>query len=250
MKLRSILPLAALVTHIQAFTPQQKTVLTSRLCADNNNKKKRLLDDFDSFKSSVSKESNLPNLDDVKERLSSLGSIFDNAGAVKDNIMSGELGQRGELYVVAQFAVIVGIAAGGVPVVGTALNVVIGPLLILVGLVTMVLAVQEVGPGLSPWPAVTRNSRLVTTGPLFGQVRHPIYAGLLALCLGFSLVTGSATRLLLTALLWYIVELKTEYEEQDLIANFPVEYPEYQADVTNKFVPRSLLEVLPWTARE
>ena len=192
--------------------------------------------------------------DDISKQLSNLLNVqnfMDNADTIRANVFAGEFGQRGELYVVAQVVLGLGVLVGGgdnIPILNTALTIILGPTLLLMGAAVLVLSIQELGAALSPWPTtvVTDKNDLVTDGVLYGQVRHPIYAGLLACCVGLSLITDSATRLLLTAALWYALELKTEFEEEDLKTKFPVEYAKYQQTVPTKFVPRSLLEALPW----
>ena len=55
-----------------------------------------------------------------------------------------------------------------------------------------------------------------------------MYTGLLTIMLGLSLWTNSADRLLLTALLLYVIDIKSEKEEAFLLQEFPFEYPKYK----------------------
>jgi protein-S-isoprenylcysteine O-methyltransferase Ste14 len=112
------------------------------------------------------------------------------------------------------------------------------------GCAVIVLGLKELGTNLSPWPAATEDSSLVKEG-IYGELRHPIYAGLLYLCLGVSIWSGSAMRVLLTGALWYLLEKKCNFEEKMLVEKFD-EYEDYQLDVGGKFVPERLVEAMPW----
>jgi protein-S-isoprenylcysteine O-methyltransferase Ste14 len=185
---------------------------------------------------------------DVAEYVQSFdpSSITDNLDIVRQNTMEGEVGSRGEVYVALQAVVLLAILVGSVPVIGDALMMFLGPALMVGGLGTCVFSVTDLGKSLSPWPTTTSTTELTTDG-LFSQVRHPIYAGLLAVSAGLAIVTGSAVRLLLVAVLLYILDVKSDFEEEELVKKFPDDYPVYQKQVTNKFVPQSLTELLPWT---
>lgn len=199
----------------------------------------------------------------LKANLPDISSLTSNADSIRQNVLNGEFGTRGEAYVLAQFALILLVAIGGIPVIGGALSVVLGPGLVLVGAATMLAGITELGPALSPWPVPpnavnkkntaaaatsTTNTELVVTG-IFSKVRHPIYAGLLAACVGLSFITESPTRLLLTAALWYVFELKSDYEEEQLDDVYP-EYRLYKMEVTGKFVPHEILDAMPWNKQQ
>ena len=175
----------------------------------------------------------------------SLAPVFDNADRIRQNTWQGgggtTLGQRGEVYVAAQAAVMLGIAVGTFPLFIDVMHYVVGPILLLVGSAVLVASVTDLGAALSPWPTPVEDNDegLVTTG-LYSQVRHPIYGGLLTACTGLALVTASLDRLLLTALLYGIFTLKTAVEEQALVQRFPDDYPAYRQQVPDAFVP--------WTA--
>ena len=151
----------------------------------------------------------------------------------------GEIGKRGEVYFFAQALPILGVVFGGVPVLSDALKTLAGPGLILFGVITMALTALEMGSSLTPWPR-PNGEGLVTTG-LYSQVRHPMYSGLLSSLTGFSVWTGSMDRVLLVILLWLVLQVKSDYEEQFLIKTYP-EYIEYQEKVPTKFVPRALVD--------
>jgi protein-S-isoprenylcysteine O-methyltransferase Ste14 len=178
-----------------------------------------------------------------------MSSLTENFSAIVKNLSSGELGQRGEAYVAVQAALLLCIAIGGIPVVGDAFAMFfLGPGLLLVGIATMAVSLPALGPNLSPWPVPSTNddSYLVTDEGLYAQLRHPLYAGLLATCAGLSIVTGSTTRLVLTLVLGYVLEIKSNYEEEELELKFP-EYEQYKKNVPTKFFPKSILQAMPWS---
>jgi protein-S-isoprenylcysteine O-methyltransferase Ste14 len=164
---------------------------------------------------------------------------------IKDNVMGGgQFGERGEAYFAAQAVVMLCVVLGGIPLVGDFLMLLLGPGLLLAGLGVAVISVKDLGSSLSPWPKPASTGELKTDG-LYAYVRHPMYAGALAACAGLSIVTGSATRLLLTAVLLYVLDVKSDYEEAQLIEAYPG-YKSYQAEVTNKFFPQAILDQMPW----
>lgn len=170
-----------------------------------------------------------------------------DASKVQKNLQEGELGKRGELYVVAQGALIISIVLGGIPLVGDPLRIVLGPLILLAGLSTGVLSFVDLGSdSLSPFPKPTEGGRLKTTG-IYSQMRHPMYSSLLSVMLGLALITNSVDRLLLTVLLGYLVEIKSDKEETFLMEQFGSEYAEYKTLVPEKFLPVTLVNILPWT---
>lgn len=173
--------------------------------------------------------------------ISSLMEAFDKA---KDNALSGDVGERGELYFFAQAALILCVLGGGIPFIGDFLMLLLGPGLLVLGLGVVVVSVTDLGTSLSPWPKPSGEG--LRTDGLYSKLRHPMYAGALAACAGLSIVTGSASRLLLTALLLYVLEVKSDFEEAQLREAYP-EYAEYASRVKNKFFPQEVLDALPWT---
>lgn len=180
----------------------------------------------------------------IRESIPDVSSLLANADAIKDNLLSGQVGERGEAYVVAQFALIFLVIIGDIPFFGGLVNVLLGPVLMLGGLFVSMAGLTDLGASLSPWPVVNERTEF-TSGGVFGYVRHPIYAGLIIACVGLSVATGSVFRLLLTAALCYVLEVKSDYEEQDLMQVFP-EYCSYRDAVRGKFFPHDLLDALPF----
>ena len=167
----------------------------------------------------------LPELPDI-----SLGSL--DIESIKNNLMDGKLGERGEAYAAAQFLLLACIAFGGIPLVGDFLMVLLGPCLMLAGAAAVLLSVNDLGSNLSPWVVPVTNGDLVQDG-IYSKLRHPQYAGFLAAFAGFSIVTGSASRLLLTALLFYVLNQMADVEEAELAKKYP-DYKKYAAEVPGK----------------
>ena len=181
---------------------------------------------------------------------------------IRSNVLDGTIGERGEGYVAIQAVLFVGLVLGYLPVVQETIDVVFGPIIFLAGVSIILGSVLALGPvRLSPWPvppstatatatkntdeAAADNDGLVTTGWLYGQVRHPLYTGVLLSGIGLSILTNSATRFLFTVFLWYLFDIKSDYEEKALQQVFgPIAYGSYRDKVPNKFLPKSLLDIL------
>jgi protein-S-isoprenylcysteine O-methyltransferase Ste14 len=168
--------------------------------------------------------------DDVRSAL-----VEARAGALA-NVREGSLGSRGEPYVAAQFALLGCIAGGGVPLVGDPLSLAAGPGLVALGGGLVLSGVLELRGVLSPWIVPSENNEL-RRGGAFALVRHPLYAGLVAGSAGLSVVSDSASRLLLTAALFAVLERKADVEEGALRARYPAEYDAYCDAVPTKIAP-------------
>lgn len=174
--------------------------------------------------------------------------MTESMSKVMNNMSSGEFGTRGELFVVGQLVLMLCIIYGDIPLLGDTLKFFLGPGMFVLGGVVAGLGVKELGSNISPFPKVGDNTDLVTDG-IFGEIRHPIYAGLLYACLGISVWSGSATRLLLTAALWYLLTKKSDFEERTLVEKFPA-YEDYLLEVEGKFIPERLLKSMPWVDKD
>lgn len=88
-----------------------------------------------------------------------------------------------------------------------------GPGLLLGGTVVVFKAFADLGSdSLSPFPSPPKGAALKMDG-IYSQMRHPMYTGLLMVMAGLSIASNSADRLLLTGLLWYLLEVKADKEE-------------------------------------
>ena len=157
--------------------------------------------------------------------------------AVKENILEGNVGERGETYVVAQFTLLFCIAIG----VGDYLiTTILGPVLILAGLILVYKSAADLKDNLSPWPVATDPKAgrgcLINKG-IYSYIRHPMYSGLLMGMVGLSILTESTTRLLLTTALYVVLDAKSDFEEASLVDTYGSDYEEYKVDVQNKFFP-------------
>ena len=151
-----------------------------------------------------------------------------DASKVQKNLQEGELGKRGEVYVVAQGVLIISIVLGRIPLVGDPLRFVLGPLILVAGLSVAVLSWVDLGSdSLSPFPQPTERGTLKTTG-IYSQMRHPMYSALLSVMLGLALTTDSVDRLLLTVLLGYLLEVKSDKEEALLMERFGSDYAAFK----------------------
>jgi protein-S-isoprenylcysteine O-methyltransferase Ste14 len=144
-------------------------------------------------------------------------------------------GARGEWYVVLQAALLVLVligpwAIGGVTRPGAAVRA-IGFLLIACGLLLGLAAISYLRRNeQQPASAAT----LVTSGP-YGFIRHPMYAGLDLVALGWALAFGGWPTLLLALLLIVVLDRKAAREERILRARFAA-YGAYRTR-TRRLVP-------------
>uniref|UniRef100_A0A7S2C155 Protein-S-isoprenylcysteine O-methyltransferase n=1 Tax=Haptolina brevifila TaxID=156173 RepID=A0A7S2C155_9EUKA len=114
-----------------------------------------------------------------------------------------------------------------------------GVALVAVGAFYFVAAPATLGTKLTFLPTPTTGFELVTEG-VFDHCRHPQYFGVLAFCIGLSLVTLSAERLLWTVVVWLVLDKKADIEEMYLAEVHPDIYPAYVASKP-KFIPGRLV---------
>ena len=92
----------------------------------------------------------------------------------------------------------------------------------------------RLGPNLTSLPFPRRSATLVQTGP-YRFVRHPMYAGGIALAYGWALVVRGWLTLVYATALMIFLDIKSTREERWLADKFP-EYPDYQRRV-RKLIP-------------
>ena len=105
------------------------------------------------------------------------------------------------------------------------------------GLVLVVGGATALGPrSLSPFPT-PRFTNVLTTSGAYGVVRHPMYAGLLALAAGLTAVSVNPGRLLATACLALVLREKVRVEEGALGAVHGAAYEAYRERVKSALIP-------------
>ena len=147
------------------------------------------------------------------------------------------LGPRGEGWLVGQIVFFVAIASapGDVwPEPAQSIGRWGGTLLLLGGLALTVWAVFDLGPNLTPFPRPRRAAVLVEHG-IYRTLRHPVYAGLVLITAGWSLMHGSVIGLVLSLVFAGFLDLKARREEVLLAAVFP-DYDAYRRR-TRRFIP-------------
>jgi protein-S-isoprenylcysteine O-methyltransferase Ste14 len=152
-------------------------------------------------------------------------------------------GQRGEYWVVAQFALLLGF--GLVPAYPQGWSAAVPPIAVyglrglaaaiaLGGLVLLGKGLIDLGQSLTPLPYPREDGELVQTG-VYGLVRHSLYGGLILLTLGLSLWWFSLSHLAVTLGLALVLNAKASQEEVWLLERYPA-YADYRQRV-KKLVP-------------
>jgi len=156
--------------------------------------------------------------------------------AWKEQTTQGDLGQRGEAWVVAQVVLWAAIGTGFLPVLGPVVQVVLGPGALVLGVALVLAATIELGSVGSPWTTTPTN--LVTTG-VYAHVRHPLDAGALLAAIGWSVSTGNVTSLLFSGLLAVLLQAKVDFEEAQMMGK---DYAEYARQVPDQWWPAKSCE--------
>lgn len=112
---------------------------------------------------------------------------------------------------------------------------ILGVAVMALGIVILVLSFLRLGRSLTANPVPKDDGVLVTSG-LYARVRHPIYFGLLVLAFGVVLDAGWWPQLVIALMLYFVLNIKAQFEEDLLRAK----YPEYKAYAlkTPRFFPR------------
>lgn len=79
-------------------------------------------------------------------------------------------------------------------------------------------------------PSSEEKETLVTSG-LYGKIRHPLYAGVLLIFLGYFLVAGTGTALVHLLCLLIYLPFGIYFEEKNLVEKFGKSYQTYQEEV-------------------
>ena len=154
------------------------------------------------------------------------------------------LGERGEGWVIGQFILLGLVALLSLPELGSLANpeggvrwlgLVSGAIGLLLGAWLIGVGVRDLGRQITPCPRPPRDGQLVETG-IYRSIRHPIYAGVILVGIGWATFTGSLASLVAALALAVWMDLKARREEAWLLAR----YPGYVAYRTRswRFVPR------------
>ncbi|QAA81114.1 isoprenylcysteine carboxylmethyltransferase family protein [Aequorivita sp. H23M31] len=111
----------------------------------------------------------------------------------------------------------------------------IGVGMLILGALTTLIAVLQLNVHLSPFPSPLPGSRLIMKG-VYKHIRHPIYTGILMAFFGFAIIADSGYKLIITLLLFVLFNLKTLYEEKQLMEMFP-DYSKYKQR-SGRFFPK------------
>ena len=103
-----------------------------------------------------------------------------------------------------------------------------------IGAAVLLVAIVNLGRSLTPLPTPVPHGELKVRG-LYRFVRHPIYAGMIALTVGIAVRSASVSVLGATVALIVWFMLKARWEEQHLRQRYPG-YAAYAAH-TPRFVP-------------
>ncbi|MFT5530969.1 MAG: protein-S-isoprenylcysteine O-methyltransferase Ste14 [Candidatus Poriferisodalaceae bacterium] len=107
--------------------------------------------------------------------------------------------------------------------------------LVAIGVVIGVLAALQLRRGLTAMPLPSPRGQLVTNG-LFAYIRHPIYVGVIVLCAGMALRSGSLVHVVVLFVLVAFFWIKAGWEEQRLAERYP-DYAGYTTR-TGRLLPR------------
>ncbi|MGH2580892.1 MAG: methyltransferase family protein [Actinomycetota bacterium] len=152
------------------------------------------------------------------------------------------LGPRGEGWVIIQLALILAVATAGAVALPTAIaawpdNVpflIQGVLLFVIGGWLVWSGVNRLGQSRTAMPRPRDDATLIRDG-IYARIRHPIYAGIVSLGIGWAIGTLSLPALIGALILAVVLDLKARREEVWLAERYP-EYPAYQAG-THRFIP-------------
>jgi protein-S-isoprenylcysteine O-methyltransferase Ste14 len=153
-----------------------------------------------------------------------------------------DLGPRGEGWVIGQIVLLTACWALGFPGVFlinldnpiVLLLLVVGPLAMLAGALSVAAGVLQLGRSLTPMPRPRDDARLVAAG-VYATVRHPIYGGLMIWAIGWAAFTASPAALVAALGLCVWLDAKARREEAWLVERYPG-YAAYRAR-TKRFLP-------------
>lgn len=150
------------------------------------------------------------------------------------------LGPRGEGWFALQLVLMALVAVAGLlfganwagaPRFASALA---GVVLIVAGVGVGFLGIRDLDRSLSPMPRPADNAVLIQDG-IYRRLRHPIYAAVMLIAIGWGLLTASVLAIAIAIALALLLDLKARREEVWLRERYPG-YAAYAAR-TRRFVP-------------
>lgn len=119
----------------------------------------------------------------------------------------------------------------GLPKIWVGIGIIIAGIGFLLGLISSL----TLGNALSPYVTPAPKGKLITHG-VYRFMRHPLYAGILAILLGLTLVFFALSKIMVFLIAIIFFYKKASYEEKILIERYP-EYKAYKQK-TGKFWPK------------
>ena len=101
----------------------------------------------------------------------------------------------------------------------SAFSYLVGFLIIIIAFIILLIAINDLGRNLSPFPRPINNSNLVTKG-IYRFTRHPMYYSLVFISFGVFITKLSIYYLFLSISLGLIIKFKIDLEEQYLNNKF------------------------------
>lgn len=173
------------------------------------------------------------------ERKQQVQNMLNSGKKLVQGVFDTGFGTRGEKGLAAEAFVLYCIAAGQVPLLKDLSEFLLGPVLLICGLFVMGMSMVEMSSAFTAYVrpvSKAKGGKLVTTG-LFSYIRHPVYSGNMMCLIGWSILTRSSMRLLLSGLYFVLIEMKTRKEEDEMVKTFGNQYVQYRKQVGGKFIP-------------
>jgi protein-S-isoprenylcysteine O-methyltransferase Ste14 len=152
--------------------------------------------------------------------------------------MSASFIQRGGLWVVVQFVLMIAVIVFGVVLRGNNWGtplVALGIALFVLGAIFGIAGALVLGRNRTAFPRPRMNSELIQHG-IYAHVRHPLYTSVMLISLGWALVWQSVSALVTALVLIPFFHAKARHEERWLCEKFPG-YADYLKRVP-RFLPR------------
>jgi len=150
---------------------------------------------------------NINRLKDYQQRILFFQQVRDNGRLVCNSLIlsfsEGTAGERGEGWMTAQVLVVL-LVLSEVPLLVRFLLWLSSLLFTATGVGLILSAFWELKENASPFLVPLSQSRLVTGGA-YEYLRHPMYGGVVLLCLGLSVLSRSSDKLFLTVLLTFVL---------------------------------------------